>query len=222
MRKVSVVFIVLGLVALLLNVSAANEPPMDKKGKWGISLSASGLSNLGIGLYQGGIGVKHWFSEGFALKTILGLSARSRTYHSIDTLYTDNKINQATFSANLGGEFHFLKDSRFSPYFYTGLNYTTMTTTEYSATPVTRPPGWTTKRHTSTTSFGLDGAIGVEYMFFEHLSLAGEYQVGLSFQTDKIRYTVIPGPGIVQPPELKTTITSFGTKTSSLILTVYF
>ena len=66
MRKVSLVFIVLGLSVFLLNVSAANEPPMDKKGKWGISLSTSGLSNLGIGLYQGGIGVKHWFSNGFA------------------------------------------------------------------------------------------------------------------------------------------------------------
>ena len=222
MRKVSLMLVTVGLIFLFLNTCLANDSTMVRKGKWGISLSVSGLSNLGIGLYQGGIGVKHWFSEGFALKSILGLSAKSRAYHSIDTLYSDNKINQATFSANLGGELHFSKGSRFSPYFYTGFNYTMNTTTEYSATPVSRPPGWNTKRRTSTSSFGVDGAIGVEYMFFQHLSLAGEYQVGLSFQTDKIRNTLIPGPGIVQPPELKTTITSFGTKTSSLILTVYF
>jgi len=222
MRKVSIMLVTIGLIFLFLNSCLANDSTMVRKGKWGISLSVSGLSNLGIGLYQGGLGIKHWFSEGFALKSILGLSARSRTYHSIDTLYSDNKTNQATFAANLGGEFHFSKGSKFSPYFYTGLNYTAMTTTDYSATPVTKPPGWTTKRHTSTSSYGLDGAIGVEYTFFEHLSLAGEYQVGLSFQTDKIQNTVIPGPGVVQPPEMKTTTTTLGTRTSSLILTGYF
>lgn len=222
MRKLSLIFLTVGAVFLFLNTCLANDSTMVRNGKWGVSLSVSGLNNLGIGLYQGGIGIKHWFSEGFALKTILGLSAKSKTYHSIDTLYSDSKTNQATFAANLGGEFHFSKGSRFSPYFYTGLNYTTMTTTEYYATPITRPPGWTTKRHTSTSSFGLDGAIGVEYLFLEHLSLAAEYQVGLSFQTDKTRNTVMPGPGVIQSPELKTTTTTLGTKTSSLILTVYF
>jgi len=222
MKKLSFAIFMVVLVFLFLNSCLASDSTIVRKGKWGVSLSASGLSNLGIGLYQGGIGVKHWFSEGFALKSILGFSAKSRTYHSPDTLHTDNKTNQASFSVNLGGEFHFSKGSRLSPYFYTGFNYTTATKTEYYAIPVTRPPGWSTKSHNVTNSFGVDGAIGVEYVFFKRFSLAGEYQVGLSFQTDKIQNTVIPGPGIVQPPELKTTTTSLGTKTSTLILTVYF
>jgi len=222
MRKVSIMLVTIGLIFLFLNSCLADDSTMVHKGKWGISLSASGLSNLGIGLYQGGIGVKYWFSNGFALKTILGLSAKSKTNHSADISYTDNKINQASFSVNLGTEFHFSKDSRFSPYVYTGFNYTTTTRTEYFSIPVTNPPGWSTKQHNSTGSFGLDGTIGLEYFFNKRFSLAGEYQVGLSFQTDKIQSTRVPGPGIIQPPELKTTTTTLGTKTSSLILTVYF
>jgi len=223
MRKVSLVFIVLGLSVFLLNVSAANEPPMDKKGKWGISLSTSGLSNLGIGLYQGGIGVKHWFSNGFALRTILGIGARSNTLESINPGYTDEKTTQGSFSLNLGTVFHFLQDYKFSPYFYTGTNFTTTATTYYySIQEQNPPPGRIEKRHISTNSFGMDAGIGLEYFFNKHFSLTGEYLLSLAFQTDKDKTTVVPGPGITQPAVRKISSTTFGAKTSSLILTVYF
>jgi len=222
MKKLSFFCMTVTMIFVLLSSCLAKEPSMDNKGKWGISLSASGLSNLGIGLYQGGIGIKHWCSNSFALKSILGVSGKRTTDFSIYPNYTDQKKNTGSFGLYLGAEFHFSQESKFSPYFYTGLNYTNTASTDYKSIPINPPPGTQIKSHVSTNSFGLDEAIGLEYLFSKHLSLAGEYQFGLSFQREKGKSTVVPGPNVTQPPVLKRSSTTFGAKTSSLILTVYF
>jgi len=223
MRKVSLVFIVLGLVALFLNVSLAKEPPMDKKGKWGISLSVSGLSNLGIGLYQGGIGVKHCFSDLFVMKAIFGFSV-DRTTEKNWSGYTDRIIDQGSYSLNLGPEFHFLRHSKFSPYFYSGYNRRYSSTTYHYSLPESNPtPGQLKEQHRSNSSIGVDTGIGIEYLLSKHFSLSAEYLIGFSYQVNKEERTYIPGPGIterlVMPGSSETT---FGARTSSLILTVYF
>jgi len=223
MRKVSFVCMVLIMVFVFFNSSLAKEPELQNKGKWGVSLSVSGLDDLGIGLYQGGIGFKYWRSNSFVLKSILGFSGRRSTSQSPDPDYTDTKTNQGSFGLYLGTEFHFSPDSKFSPYFYTGLNFRTSATTyHYSIPKLNPPPSRTKKRRISSNSFGLDGAVGLEYFFSKRLSLAAEYQSSLSFQTDKEKRTLVPGPGITQPRELKSTSTTIGTSTSSLILTLYF
>lgn len=222
MKKLSFFCMTVTMIFVLLSSCLAKEPSMDKKGKWGISLSASGLSNMGIGLYQGGIGVKHWWSNSFVLKTILGVGGSRRTNYSQRPDYTDAKINQGSFSINFGAEFHFISDSKFSPYLYTGLNFTNYSSTNYNSIHVSSPPGTQLKDHVSANSFGLDEAIGLEYLFSKHLSLAGEYQFGLSFQREKGKSTVVPGPNITDPPVRKKSSFTIGAKTSSLILTFYF
>lgn len=223
MRKVSLVFIVLGLVALFLNVSLAKEPPMDKKGKWGISLSVSGLSNLGIGLYQGGIGIKHWRSDNVAWKARVGYGLTDTFYPAQFQGMTDAKIKQANFSVNLGPEFHFAQESKFSPYFYTGAGISVAVNTYYYSVNISDlTPGTVTKKRTTTTSLGLDGAIGLEYLFSKRLSLAAEYQVSLSYQFYREKWTVSPGTGPTYPITHDSDTFNIGAKTSSLILTVYF
>jgi outer membrane protein W len=223
MRKVSLVLVTASLIFLFLNSCLANDSTMVRKGKWGISLSASGLSNLGIGLYQGGLGVKHWFSDGLAIKSILSVYAKSSTDANPNPDYTDPKTNRESFAFYLGTEFHFSQESSFSPYFYTGINYSHNATTNYYSIPEQNPtPGMPKKRRTSTNSFGFDGAVGIEYFFGRHFSLAAEYLGGLSFETNKDERTVVSGPNISQPPELKSSSTTLSSKTSSLILTVYF
>ena len=211
------------MIFVLLSSCLAKEPSTDNKGKWGVSLSASGLSNLGIGLYQGGIGVKHWCSNGFALKSILGFGGERSVIQGYQG-YTDNKTNKGNISLNFGTEFHFAQESNFSPYFYTGLNLTNSATTYYNSIPTSNPPSGTwKKRHTSTNSIGLDVAIGLEYLFSEHFSLSGEYQIGLSYQINKEARYYVAGPGVTEitrSPSRRST--TFGAKTSSLILTVYF
>jgi len=223
MKKVSFTCMVVGTFFVLFNSSLANDPPIDNKGKLGISLSVSGLNDLRIGLYQGGIGVKHWCSNSFVLKSILGLGISSSTRQNSNPDYTDEETDEGSFSLNLGAEFHFSQDSKFSPYFYTGFNFTTTTTTTYYTIPkLNPPPGRLKKRHISSNSFGLDEAIGLEYFLSKHFSLAAEYQVGLSFQTEKEKTILVSGPGVTQRREVKSSNTTFGAKTSSLLFTVYF
>ncbi len=224
MRKLSLIFLTVGTVFLFLNSCLANDSTMVRKGKWGISLSASGLSNLGIGLYQGGIGVKHWFSDFFALKAILGFGVNGTTEQSTSSDYTDRKVNQGSYSLNLGTEFHFLHDSKFSPYFYSGFNRTYSSITYHYSVPRLNPsPGLLKEQHSSTSSIGVDAGIGLEYVFSRHFSLSGEYIVGFSYQVNKREWIYVPGPGVTERVTMPgSSQTTFGAKTSSLILTIYF
>lgn len=223
MRKVSLMLVTVGLIFLFLNSCLANDSTMVHKGEWGISLSANGLSDLGIGLYQGGIGVKHWFSDLVVVRAILGFSVDSRTEQNWSD-YTDRKINQGSYSLNLGPEFHFLRDSKFSPYFYAGFNRSYSSTTYHYSLPRSNPtPGLLKEQHRSTSSIGVDAGIGLEYVFSRHFSLSGEYLAGFSYQVDKQEWIYVPGPGITERVVVPgSSETTFRAKTSSLILTVYF
>jgi len=223
MRKLSLIFLTVGTVFLFLNSCLANDSTMVRKGKWGISLSASGLSNLGIGLYQGGIGIKHWRSDNIAWKARVGFGLTSTIYPASYQGYSDAKTKQGNFSLNLGPEFHFAQESKFSPYFYTGVGISTSVTTYYYSVNILNPtPGEVTKKRTTTTSLGLDGAIGLEYFFNSHLSLAAEYQVNLSYQFYREKWTLSPGSSTTGPNTHDSDNFNFGAKTSSLILTIYF
>lgn len=223
MKKLSFLLILMSLIFLLVNSCLANDSTIVRKGKWGVSLSASGLSNLGIGLYQGGIGIKHWRSNDVAWKARVGFGLTDTFYPAQFQGMTDAKIKQANFSLSLGSEFHFAQTSKFSPYFYTGVGVSTSVTTYYYSVNITNPsPGTITKKRTTTTSLGLDGAIGLEYLFNKHLSLATEYQVSLSYQFYREKWTVSPGSGPTHPITHDSDTFNIGTRTSSLILTVYF
>jgi opacity protein-like surface antigen len=224
MRKLSLIFLTVGTVFLFLNSCLADDSTMVRKGKWGISLSASGLSNLGIGLYQGGIGVKHWFSDIFLVKTILGFSVDQTSEQNSSPDFTDLKANRSTYSLSLGPEFHFLHDSKFSPYFYSGFSTTySPTTFDYPILKINPTPGVLRGKHRSTNSIGVDAGIGLEYAFTKHFSLSGEYLVGFRYEVNKEEWLYVPGPGVTEKLRMpSTTHTTFGARTSSLILTVYF
>lgn len=222
MKKLSFAIVMVGLILLLLNSCLASDSTMVRKGKWGVSLSASGLSNLGIGLYQGGIGVKHWFSSGFALKTTLGFGVSSRESETAAG-YTNEKLNQASISLKVGTEFHFVADSKFSPYIYTGVDLTTTGSTLYYPYLLPGPqPGDRRTQHNSSNSIGADVALGLEYFLNKRFSLTGEYQVDLTYKISKKEWTYFPGDPTRQTNGLSDWSTEFGASTSSLILTVYF
>ena len=222
MKKLSFVFVMVSLVFLFLNSCLASDSTIVRKGKWGVSLSASGLSNLGIGLYQGGIGVKHWSSNNTAWKARVGFGLTNTFYPAQFQGMTDAKIKQANFSVSLGPEFHFAQESKFSPYFYTGAGMSTTVNTYYYSVDISSPsPGTVTKKRTTTTSLGLDGAIGLEYLFNKRLSLAAEYQVSFSYQFYREKWTLVPGSSDTRITHDSDTF-NIGAKTSSLILTFYF
>ncbi len=222
MRKVSLILVSAGMIFLFLNSCLANDSTLVRKGKWGISLSASGLSNLGIGLYQGGIGIKHWNSNSVAWKVILGFSVSNTTYPTPYIGYTDAKTKESKFSINPGLEFHFLKDSKFSPYVYTGFDVSYASTTNDYSIYIANPTETIRQKHSTNTSLGLEGAVGLEYFFDKHLSLAAEYQINASYQFHREKFTVIPGQTATYYITKNYDNFNLGTKTSSLILTVYF
>jgi hypothetical protein len=222
MKKLSFFCTAAAMIFVLLSSCLAKEPSIDNKGKWGISLSVSGLSNLGIGLYQGGIGVKHWRTNSFAWKAIVGFGVSNTVYPAYYIGYTDAKTKESKFSINPGLEFHFLKDTKFSPYFYTGFDVSTTSTTYDYSIYIADPTQSIRQKHISNTSLGLDGALGLEYFFNSHLSLSAEYQINASYQFHREKFTVISNSTATYPITNDYDNFNFGTKTSSLILTIYF
>ncbi|MFQ6032191.1 MAG: hypothetical protein ACE5K2_04640, partial [Candidatus Zixiibacteriota bacterium] len=74
----------------------------------------------------------------------------------------------------------------------------------------------------SSSGFGGGILVGIEFFMGNHLSLSGEYELGLRRTTTKDKTELVGGQGVEQPKEQKSTTTDLGVSTSSLILTVYF
>ena len=231
MRKSVIVPFVLLLLLLFLCISSAEESGTtgdparsgeSHKGDKGLSFSVSGLSSVGIGQYEGGIGGKYWMSKKLAIISSLGVSAQKTTVTAYDVLYTDTKTSQSRFSIFAGIEDHFFIKSKISPYFGGGIRFTTSPYTRYPSIPVDHPPSGTTKKmKQSIKSFGIRGFCGIEFFFADWVSLAGQYQIDYFYQKSTVKTTLVGGQGVIQPREQKSTATTLGMGTSALVATFY-
>jgi hypothetical protein len=222
MRKPVIVPVALVFLICFIGISFAEESGTSHKGDKGISFSVSGLSSVGIGLFEGGIGGKYWISKKLAIITSLGVSAQRITQTSSHPDYTDTKTTNSRFSLFCGVEDHFLIENKISPYLGGGIRFSTSPWTRYYSLPVDNPyPTATKKEKRSTKTFGIRGFCGIEYFFADWVSLAGQYQIDYFYEKTTMKRTLVGGPGVTQPKEQKTTGTTLGLGTSALVATFY-
>lgn len=223
MRKF--VFLPTALVFLVLftGLSSAQEiSAKSHKGDKGISFSVSGLSYVGLGQFEGGIGGKYWISNKLALTSSIGISAYKTTSTSSYSNYSDSKSTYSRFSLFVGVEDHFFVKKRLSPYFGGGIDFRFSSRVDYAGLPRDNPPpGRTKKDKTTTNTFGIRGLCGIEYFLADWVSLAGQYRISYFYEKTTSRRTLVKGPGVIQPRERKHTATTLGLGTSSLVVTFY-
>jgi hypothetical protein len=223
-----------GVLAVAMAVSfafAEDVTPSIGAGSKGMIFSFSGLSNLGVNNFNGGLGGKYFLSEALALRASLMFAHAGQedlANPPTGAVGTDGSRSATEFGITLGAEYHLLK-SRVSPYVGAELGFSSASTEQKSAGSAIPPAVYTqtvTKNATGGllgyyggSTLGIAALIGVEFFVTKELSLAGEYQLGygMSARADQ---EVTTGPTTTTTKTGATT--GIGISTTALTLAVYF
>ncbi len=188
-------------------------------GKTGLRFSVQGLDFIGLGTVNGGIGIKYWMADNTALRFDLGMGVFDTTWKSPDKDYTDEKWSGSEFSLGGGVEYHLVVGKKLSPFVGAGISLRTgsrkLEPSTLKSENVSESEKWT------RTSFGGGVLLGAEFFMGSHLSLTGEYNLGLSVGTTKYTAEASQG-GLKVTYEEKASSMDLGVSTANLILTVYF
>jgi hypothetical protein len=222
-----------GVVAVAVAVSfswAQEITPSVGAGSKAMLFTFSGLSFLGAGAYNGGVGVKYFLTSNIGLRgSLIGGYGSQTVKTTLTSGGKDGSNSGSTIGIALGAEYH-LTFARVSP-FIGGTGMFSSTSTK-QVIPVNVVGGSeTTDKNLSTQltfvpgkTLSLGGIGGVEFFITKELSLSAEYQLGYAFPIGyTTTHTVVTG-GVTQ--ETKTDvegITRLGiTNTGALTLAVYF
>ncbi len=192
--------IILAFAAVLACVSAvqAQQARSGTAGEKALLFNFSGLSNLNLTMFEGGLGGKYFIADRMAIRGLLVFGDDKKT---IDATTTIPERTNETFSFGIGGalEYHLPVSSSVSPYLGGGITFL--------HSSVTQDPG---ANKSSSNQFGIGGLFGVEYFFNQNISLAAEYQLGVTT-------TSTSTSGAPNQSELQFGFQSFG-----LTMAVYF
>lgn len=179
MFKLALAIAIASVMAITGSVAEAQTFNVTSQGNKAVLFNFSGLSNLGLGAYDGGIGGKYYISDGLAVRGMLNLLVNNQTTKGAAN-FTDATDNTFGFGLGAGLEYHLPLASKVSPYFGGVLSF--MTTAE-TITPSVFTGTVATSTKTTSTGFGLGALMGVEYFFNQNISLAAEYQFGLLYDS---------------------------------------
>jgi opacity protein-like surface antigen len=145
----------------------------------------NGLSNLGLGTYNGGIGMRYYLKDKLALRPGLELGlSQDKTKAGISG-YSDDKVTDMGFGLSLALEKHMTPVQSISPYIGAGAGFNISNNKhEYSVSsnPTT---GTTLKVTDKGMGFGVFGLAGFEWGFTNSVTLGGEYRLGLNIGSGK-------------------------------------
>jgi hypothetical protein len=186
-----VLFVVL-VLAFTIGVTQAAEIDT-KAGTKQLVFQFSGLSNLGLNTYNGGIGMRYYLSDGMALRPglVFGLSGNTVKAASGNT---DHKTGSASLGFNVVGEKHLSGPASVSPYVGVGASFLSTSTVDEPSVPTSPPTDTVTKTTVSQWSVGGLGVIGFEWAFTQSVTLGGEYQVSLVYGSGKTEAEITGRP----------------------------
>lgn len=161
-----------------------------KAGAMGLLFQFEGLSFLGAGNYNGGIGAKLFLNKNMAIRGGLVFTSISETDPANPPLGmsgTDGEQSVSRFGINAAIELH-LATGRVNPYIGGGVSFETVSTEEKSTEVGNPPPLQTTIKNNMSGVLGYNAGTaiivgvfaGAEFFLWEQVSLSAEYQIGLT------------------------------------------
>lgn len=180
------------LTVLLCTPLRAQEPGMPAVGAKGMLFSFSGLGNLNLNQFEGGIGGKYAMTDAMMIRGGVQFAVAGRDVPAnppAGQTGTDGSVSATTFGLSGALEYH-LTRTRVSPYVGAGLGIS-FTSTE-SKNAVTGATAQTTTKNNAggevingTAYFGgimlgIFAAGGLEYFVTQNVSLGAEYRFGYS------------------------------------------
>jgi opacity protein-like surface antigen len=167
--------LVLGLMAFIISLAgpAAAAPIETKAGTKALVFQFSGLSDLGLSGYQGGIGARYYFQDGMALRPGLDIGISSSKDKTEDP---EVKDTGTLFGLSLAVEKHLAGAKSISPYLGAGVGF------HYGQDKTEQGDFSETDK---ATTISVAGLAGFEWGFTESLSLGGEYSLGFATGSHK-------------------------------------
>jgi hypothetical protein len=166
--------------------------------------------------FHGGIGLKYWIPEGFAVLGKINYSSSNAERAKTEKL-TGNNDRDIMYGALLGLEKHFSASKYISPYIGVsiGAGYENKNGKVNSANYI--GDIYSTEQTTSTYSYTLNISFGAELFILECISLAGQYNFGAAYNSGEEEYKTPYSRTTMDATELH-----IGISSGELILAVYF
>jgi opacity protein-like surface antigen len=212
--------VLFGVLALVFVVGVAQAGEIDTKaGVKELVFGFSGLSNLSLNTYNGGVGVRYYISDGMAVRPGLEFGWSSAKTKSVLANHTEDKSSSANWGLNAVVEKHLAGTQSVSPYFGVGAKINATRGVEEPSVPTPTPNGTGTKQ--TITSWNVGGMLvaGFQWAFSGPLTLGGEYQLGLTYGKGKTETEVQGDPKATSNDHSSL---SMGWGTASVYLSVPF
>jgi len=217
-----------------MNFAFAGGDALTSAGDKALLFQFNGLANLGTGSFLSSpnmtvgpvaipvfnaIGVKYYFSDGFAGHAALLLGYNSETEKAAVGGFSDRKESSMGLGLEFGIQSNIVKSGPFVGFIgaVAGFAFVNGTLEPMVASPP--PSGSATKNDASITAFGVGGLAGFEYFIYDRISLGAEYQFGLTFGSGTYEVTRQAQP--TTKSDLPS-VMSLGFNTVSFKLAAYF
>lgn len=184
--------VAVGVFALLMFVGAAQSASINTaKGTTSLVFQWSGLSNLNVGTYKGGVGVRHYLQDGLAIRPGVQLGVSSEKDESQDPNMTDDKYSEVALGLDVVLEKH--KDigiNSLSPWIGVGAGFSLFSSTDEPSVASSSPPNGTlTKTEESFFGFRAYVGAGFEASVADGVTLGANYQAGVSISSGEEKET---------------------------------
>jgi hypothetical protein len=171
-------------VAVAVSFAFGEVVPEISTASKAVLFSFSGLSALGAGAYNGGIGAKYYLMDPLAIRASLAFGTASQTVaSSLESGGEDGENSGMLIGVSAGAEYHLTFD-RVSPFFGGEINFSTQSTKSVAPINTANGPKVTSTNtgpilgYTPGNNFSISGIGGVEFFITNEISLAAEYQLG--------------------------------------------
>lgn len=165
-------------------ISAQELIPSVAAGSKAVLFTFNGLSNLGAGAYNGGIGAKYFLSNPMAIRAALQFATVHAGVPAASDSGTDGSVSVTQLGISGGVEYH-LSMNRLSPFVGAILGFSTASTKSVSSTNSPKDTVITIKnnengemKYPAGTGINLNAIGGAEFFITKELSLSAEYQFG--------------------------------------------
>jgi opacity protein-like surface antigen len=209
MKRVAVAL----LIAAVAGTSAWAQKTKEGDKAWLFTLS--GLSNLGVGGYNGGLGLLYYLSDDLGLTVGLGFSTSSTTMKApAGSGGADEKESSLGLTLSPGVRFNLASSGPVVG--YAGVSVLVGISSE-----TTENPNYVSgnKVETSSTSIGAGVTVGAEWFAWSNVSLGASYSLAFTTSSGKTKTT---SGGTTTEQDAPSTTTIATTPSGAFTLSIYW
>jgi opacity protein-like surface antigen len=210
MKRVAVAL----LIAAVAGTSAWAQKTKAGDKAWLFTLS--GLSDLGVGGYNGGLGLLYYLNDDLGLTVGLGFSTSSTTKKLTDTSEPDEKKSSLGLTLSPGVRFNIASSGPVVGYVGVGV------LVGISSETTENPKDIQAKKvEISSTSIGAGVTVGAEWFAWSNVSLGASYSLAFTTSSGKTKITPTSGGAPTERDALSTT-TIATTPSGAFTLSIYW